>query len=199
MLAITFPLLVGAADAPPQARPMVLPPISNAATEPTLELGELIMKVARKSGRQYVLAPEVGGRISVAGFDVDRINHETLLNVLRINGMAAVTQGEIVAVVPDDNTRQLAMPTLTADDPKVAADEFVTRIVQVHNACSAHMVPVLRPLMPQYAHLAAYPPTNALIITDRAANVRRIVALVEQLEKQAVANKQPCADGKLSS
>jgi general secretion pathway protein D len=199
MLAIIFPLLVGAADAPPQARPMVLPPISSAATEPTLELGELITKVARKSGRQYVLAPDVGGRISVAGFDVERINHETLLNVLRINGMAAVTQGEIVAVVLDHNTRQMAMPTLTADDPKVADDELVTRIVQVHNACSAHMVPVLRPLMPQYAHLAAYPPTNALIITDRAANVRRIVALVDQLEKQATANRQPCADGKASS
>jgi general secretion pathway protein D len=122
-----------------------------------------------------------------------------LLNVLRINGMAAVTQGEIVAVVLDHNTRQMAMPTLTADDPKVADDELVTRIVQVHNACSAHMVPVLRPLMPQYAHLAAYPPTNALIITDRAANVRRIVALVDQLEKQATANRQPCADGKASS
>ena len=47
--------------------------------------------------------------------------------------------------------------------------------------------------MPQSAHLAAYPPTNTLILTDHADNVRRIVELVEQLDKTAP-GKLECGD-----
>jgi type II secretory pathway component GspD/PulD (secretin) len=52
------------------------------------------------------------------------------------------------------------------------------------NVCSPWLVPVLRPLMPQAAHLAAEAQTNSLIINDRAANVRRIANMVEQLDKR---------------
>ena len=37
-------------------------------------------------------------------------------------------------------------------------------------------------MLPQYAHLAAVPPGNSLLITDRFANLRRIEALVKSLD-----------------
>ena len=64
--------------------------------------------------------------------------------------------------------------------------------MQLRSACTAHMVPILRPMMPQYAHLAAHADINMLIIVDRAANARRIADIVERLEKQAAAQKQSC-------
>jgi general secretion pathway protein D len=69
----------------------------------------------------------------------------------------------------------------------------ITRIVQVRNACAAQMVPVLRPLMPQFAHLAAYPPTNTLILVDHADNIRRVVDVVERIDK-AAPGKLTCAE-----
>jgi len=47
---------------------------------------------------------------------------------------------------------------------------------------AAQLVPILRPLLPQYAHLAALPYENTLLIVDRYANVKRIEAIVKALD-----------------
>ncbi len=167
--------------------------------EPTVELSELIAKVHKKTGRQFVLEPRVAGRVSLAGLDADRIDYRMLMVILRHNGMVALAEKEVVTILPDAVARQLPMPTLTADDPTIGDETLVTRLVQVRNICAAHTVPVLRPLMPQFAHMAAYPATNALILTDHADNVRRIVDIVERLDKQAASNRQECEGDKTSS
>jgi type II secretory pathway component GspD/PulD (secretin) len=46
----------------------------------------------------------------------------------------------------------------------------------------AQLVPILRPMMPQYGHMAALVDRNALILVDRTANVRRLVELIRILE-----------------
>jgi len=165
---------------------------------PTIDLSELIARVARKSGKQFVIDPHANGTVPTAGFEVERVDYPMLLAILRVNGLATFTQGGIVSVVPDAIARQLSTPTLTADDPKIPDDELVTRVVQTRNICAAHAVPVLRPMMPQFAHLAAFPATNTLLIVDRAANARRIADLIERLDKQAGA-KQDCGSMKSGS
>jgi general secretion pathway protein D len=54
----------------------------------------------------------------------------------------------------------------------------------------AHAVPVLRPLMPQSAHMAAFLQSNTLIISDHVANARRIVDMVERLDRAAPAGQK---------
>jgi general secretion pathway protein D len=136
----------------------------------------------------------------VVGFDVEKVDYTMLLAVLRLNGYATTTRNGLVSVFPDALVRQQPMPTITADDPKMGDDELVTRVMQLRSACAAMTVPILRPMMPQYAHLAAYPDINMLIIVDRAANVRRIADIVERLEKQAATQKMSCLrEGKSSS
>jgi general secretion pathway protein D len=71
-------------------------------------------------------------------------------------------------------------------------DEIVTLVVQAKNACAAQLVPVLRPMMPQAAHLAAEVQSNSLIISDRSSNARRIAVLFEKLD-QATSGKRDCA------
>ncbi|MBS0614422.1 MAG: type II secretion system secretin GspD [Proteobacteria bacterium] len=48
---------------------------------------------------------------------------------------------------------------------------------------AAQLVPLLRPLIPQYGHLAAYPGGNMLIISDRANNVNRIVRIIRRMDE----------------
>ncbi len=58
------------------------------------------------------------------------------------------------------------------------SDEIVTQVIQVKNVNAAQLVPILRSLVNQNGHLAAYPPSNILIISDRAANVNRIQRII---------------------
>jgi general secretion pathway protein D len=60
---------------------------------------------------------------------------------------------------------------------------MVTRVIQVDNVAAAQLVPILRPLVPQQGHLAAYPETNVLIISDRAENVARLVDIIRRVDK----------------
>jgi len=131
----------------------------------------------------------------LSGLDPNKIDYETLLAILRVNEFATFTQDGIVNVVPDAIARQLPMPTLTGDDTKIGGDELVTRMIRPDNACAAWLVPVLRPLMPQYAHLAAYPPSGTLLIVDRAENVRRIAGLVAQFDRPPKQTCEPTKQG----
>ncbi len=63
------------------------------------------------------------------------------------------------------------------------SDEIVTQVIQVRNVSAGQLVPILRPMMPQSAHLAAYPSANMLIISDRAANVSRIVRIIQRIDR----------------
>jgi general secretion pathway protein D len=57
-------------------------------------------------------------------------------------------------------------------------------VVAVKNVSAAQLVPILRPLIPQYGHLAAYPASNMLIISDRASNVSRVMRIIQRIDQQ---------------
>jgi general secretion pathway protein D len=156
---------------------------------PGIEVTELIAQVAKRTGKVFVLDPRVRGEVPLTGFDPAKVDYPMLLAILRVNLYVAVQEQGFVSVVPDANLRQLSTPTYSNLEFKAQDDEVVTVLLKVKNACTAYVVPVLRPLMPQAAHLAAEVQSNVLIITDRAANVRRIGGLVEQLDRSTTAGQ----------
>ena len=56
-------------------------------------------------------------------------------------------------------------------------------MIRVKSIPSAQVVPILRSLLPQSAHLAAFSCTNELLIVDTYANVRRIEGIVAAMDK----------------
>ena len=62
-------------------------------------------------------------------------------------------------------------------------DRIVTQTVQLTNVGAAQLVPILRPLIPQYGHLAAHPGSNTLIIVDRGSNVDRMLSIVARMDQ----------------
>ena len=107
--------------------------------------------------------------------------YEAFLSVLEVHQYAAVTSGDIIKIIPNATARQYAGPIGT--DSSKGPDDIVTQIVQVKNIGAAQLVPILRPLVPQYGHLVAHPGSNMLIISDRAANVRRIMRIVGRIDR----------------
>ena len=164
---------------------------------------DLVSRYAKRANKQVIIDPRVRATVPLAGMGPDNLSHEQLLAILDVNELTAYEVGGILSIVPDANARQL--PTAVYDDPRFKAPdhEVVTLLVQTQNVCANHLVPVLRPLMPQSAHLAAEIQTNMLIINDHAVNARRIAELVSRLDKHgngkkdctppAVASQPPAA------
>jgi general secretion pathway protein D len=65
-------------------------------------------------------------------------------------------------------------------------DEYVTQVIRLDNISAAKLIPVLRPLVPQQAHMAAYAPSNAIIISDIRSNISRIVEIIERMDRSAI-------------
>jgi general secretion pathway protein D len=176
---LALPVFAAAQDSAPAGS------FASKTSSGDIELGDLIDRFAKRNGKQFIIDPRVRAQVSLAGMDPDRISYEKLLAILNVHQFAAVTQGDWIVVVPDANARQLPTPVFTDKNFKAAGDELVTLVLHVKNICAAQAVPVLRPLMPQAAHMAAYPEINTLIFSDHAANLRRVVTVIEALERNA--------------
>ncbi|HEV7609565.1 MAG TPA: secretin N-terminal domain-containing protein [Steroidobacteraceae bacterium] len=194
-LLLLLPALAPAAD--PVAEPAASSRIAS-AREPTyrsIDISELIEKVAKRTGKQFIVDPRVRAEVPLIGLDVDKVDYARLLAILSVHLFATYESNGVVRVVPDANARQFPVPVTNQVSPKALDDELVTVILHAKNVCAAQLVPVLRPLMPQSAHLAAMAQANTLLIVDRAANARKIIDMIDQLDK-AVPADQRCTESK---
>ncbi len=188
--ALALPVLVSAAE--PAAPSCVASP---GASDFGIELTDLIDKVAKRTGKQFIVDARVRATIPKTGLDIAQVDYPRLLAILAVHQFGAYESNGVVKVLPDASARQLPIPVTTEVPPKALDDEYVTVLFQAKNMCTAQAVPVLRPLMPQAAHLAASIQSNTLIISDRAANARRIVDMAERLDRSAPAGQKCSPDG----
>jgi general secretion pathway protein D len=137
--------------------------------------------VAKKTGKRFVLDPRVHADVVLLGQEPYEITYAQLLTVLEVYGYIAVDDGVYVRILPDVMARQQPIPTITPMDTRPTS-ECVTEVIPLKYVSAAQLVPILRPMLPQYAHLAALSPANTLIVVDRFANVRRIEALARSLD-----------------
>jgi hypothetical protein len=149
---------------------------------PTVALSDVLERVARNSNKQFLVDLRAPQQIFLGGARIEDVNYPLLLSILRNNGLAAATIEGRVNIVRDNDIRALALPVVNADDPKIPADEWVQRIITTSSVDTAQLVPVLRPMLPQAAHMAASPP-HSLIVVDRYANVKRITETVKAIDR----------------
>lgn len=176
------------------ALPLMASAAESAATSEGVELTGLIDKVAKRTGKQFIVDPRVRAQVPNAGLDLDKVDYAKLLAIFTVYNFSAYESNGVVKVVPDANARQLPIPVTTDVPAKALDDEYVTVMFQAKNMCASQAVPVLRPLMPQAAHLAGFPQANMLLISDRAANARRIIEMAERLDKAAPAGQKCTAE-----
>lgn len=148
------------------------------------DIGAVIATVADVTGKNFIIDPRVKAKVTVISarpMSKDEV-YQVFLSLLEVNGFAAVPIGKVIKIIPDTNAKQSTAP-VTNDNQPGRGDEYVTRVIHLKNVSAAQLVPVLRPLSPQQAHMVAYPGTNALIIADRAANIERLAKIVEDIDQ----------------
>ncbi len=168
------------------AVPGTVPAQSQGAITPNYkdaDLGQIIEAVSAVTGKNFIVDPRVRAQVTMLSSTPMSPNafYEAFLSILQVHGFVAVPSGDVVKIIPDANARQIPANDLPGSVSSTS-DEIVTQVVAVKNVSAAQLVPILRPLIPQYGHLAAYPASNMLIISDRASNVNRMVRIIQRLD-----------------
>lgn len=144
------------------------------------DIRQVIAAVGAVTGRNFIIDPRVRAQVTLLSFspmDADTF-YQAFLSMLQVHGYVAIPAGAVTKIVPDATARQ--MP---GSGPNARGDAMVTQTIQLKNVAAAQLVPILRPLMPNYGHLAAHPQSNVLIISDRADNVERMLSIVRRIDQ----------------
>mgnify|MGYP001818023619 FL=1 len=159
------------------------------ADEITLNLKDadiraLISTVSKFTGKNFIIDPRVKAKITVISSETltPEEVYEVFLSVLQVHGYAAVPSGSVIKIVPEVNAKQGPLP-MKSTIPGNPNDELITKVIGLDHVPAAQLVPILRPLVPQQGHLAAYNPTNTLIITDYAGNIQRLMRIIAGVDK----------------
>lgn len=146
------------------------------------DLTAFINEVADITGKNFAVDPRVRGNVTViSNKALNKAEvYDLFLGVLNVNGVVAIPSGNTIRLVPDSNVKNSGVPY----DPSRNArgDQVVTRVIWLENTNPNDLIPALRPLMPQFAHLAAIQGTNALIVSDRASNIYQLETLIRNLD-----------------
>ena len=147
------------------------------------DLIAVINSVSQITGKNFIIDPRVKGKVTVVSSKP--LNEEEVYNVflsiLQVQGFATVPTKNAIKIIPDATAKQNAAPFTSQRSP---GDQLVTRVLAIEHINAAQLVPILRPLVAQQGHLAAYPTTNVLIISDRASNIQRIERIIAEMDKQ---------------
>ena len=151
------------------------------------DIQELIKFVAEATGTTIVVDPSVKGKVKVVSskpVSKDEL-YELFLSILEVHGYTAVRSGGVIRVIQNKDARSAPVQVRDGHSGR-ASDEYVTEVIKLDNISAAKLIPVLRPLVPQQAHMAAYAPSNAIIISDLSSNIDRIRDIIERMDKSAV-------------
>jgi len=148
------------------------------------DIDAVVKAVAEITGRNFVIDPRVKGTINIiSARPVSKsLVYPTLLSALRLQGFTAIEGDGVVKIVPEADAKQQG-GGVSVGSVGAGGDRLVTQVITLKYESASQLVNVLRPLITPNNTIAAYPGSNALVITDYADNLRRIDRIISSLDQ----------------
>lgn len=148
-----------------------------------VELVDMIGTISELTGKNFVYDESVRGKVSVVSPRPVSVSEAYRLfnTVLKVKGFTIIPSGEVNKIVSVRNAKEENLPV---NDGKNLGEQFISRLVELKNLDATLVVDtILRPLMPKTSHVVAYAPTNTIVMTDSAANIKRLSKILTQLDR----------------
>jgi general secretion pathway protein D len=144
----------------------------------------VVKAMAQMTGRNMLIDPRVRGQVTIVSSKPMPIAaaYQVFLSALKAQGFTAVEgPSGSVRIVPVAEAKASA-PVNEQPGPPGGGEQVVTQVVIGQHVAVAQLQNVLRPLMSPTSQLSVYEPANALVITDYADNVRRLLRIIERVD-----------------
>ena len=146
----------------------------------------VVRAIAEVTGRSFVIDPRVKGNVTIVSAKPmsKALVYDVFLSALRLQGYAAVEDRGITRIVPESDARlQSARVLGNPEDTRAHGELVQTQVFTLKYESATQLVPILRPLIAPSNTITAYPANNTLIITDYAANLRRIEKIIDSIDQ----------------
>ena len=145
------------------------------------DIRDFVTQVSMITGKSFVIDPRVKSDVTIISntpMDADAV-YELFLSVLRVHGFAAVPAGKVTKIVQQVLAKQSGNPL---DFQAVDSEQLITRVLPVKNTQADNLVKILRPLIPQHAHVGGLAKPNVLLISDYANNINRLTEIIRKID-----------------
>lgn len=151
----------------------------------------VINEVSQETGKNFVIDPRVSGKITLISSKpiAQHQVYQVFLSILGMLGYSAIPSDDVIKIVPNMESGEYGADLATKRIPG-KGDEIVVRVIPLSNVSATQLIPVIRPMMPQWSNVAAYSPGNILILLGRASNLDRISTVIADIDKTANSNIQ---------
>ena len=148
------------------------------------KVDEFVNTVSANLNKTIIIDPSVQGTITVRSYETlnEEQYYQFFLSVLEVHGFAVVEQPSgILKVVRDKEAKTSAIRVIDSSEPG-AGDEMISWVMPVKNVPVRELSPILRQLNDTAGNVVHYDPSNILLMTGRAANVERLVNIVQRID-----------------
>ncbi|MBN1336856.1 MAG: type II secretion system secretin GspD [Deltaproteobacteria bacterium] len=166
------------------------PPVMDPNAKVTIdfvdaEVMDVIRYMAEITGRNFILGDKLSGKITIISNKPVTVAeaYEAFLSALEVTGYTTVTIGKATKVVKSGEAAKVPLRVYDGEVPYT--DNFVTQILQLDNVLVKDISSVVKELSSSAGRVIAYSPTNTLILTDSATNLRRIQHIINVLDVAA--------------
>ncbi len=184
MLLLSAALVLGAGLAHTPARSGGTPYVNFSFDQVDIRL--LVKLVGEMTGKRFVVDDAVTGKVTIVSppqIPIDEV-YPLFLSVLESSGYSVVEQDGVCNVVVLPERGVPAAPVVGAGETS-GREGVITKIIRVENISSIELRKMLEPMVRggKSGALAAFGPTNHLIITDTSENIKRIEQIIRELDK----------------
>ncbi len=148
-----------------------------------VELVDMIGTISELTGKNFVYDESIRGKVSIVSpkpVTVDEA-YRLFSTVLRVKGFTIVPAGKVNKIVSIRTAKEESLPISSG---KGLGEQFITRLIELQNLDATVVADtILRPLMPKTSYVVAHAPTNTVVITDSAANIRRLSQILATLDR----------------
>ena len=149
-------------------------------------LDVVLQYLSKAAGLSVVTDASLEGRISLISRQALTLSEALSLldSALKEKGYAAVRLGRVLKIMPLIEAKKANIPVRSGAEPSriTPSDQLITQVIPLRSVDATKLKDSLKTLIPEYATLSADASSNALILTDTEANVRRIVEIVSALD-----------------
>jgi len=154
-------------------------------------LSQVVEAIARMTGKNFEYDPQaLSAPVTLITYDKipPELAYEVLESVLYSRGFTMIETlgGHLIKIVgtgqaPADLKEKIELRKGTGGVPETY-DTLSTHVIAVKHATAETIASLMQSLGSAVASVIAYPPTNTLIITDTADGLRRMFALLEDID-----------------
>ena len=172
------------------SRPNKAPPQSIATAKQGMrwnfeqaEIRSIIDLMAKTTGKNYVIDPDVHGNISIIApqlMSTDQ-SQQIFMSALKTLGYTTIPEGPVTRIMAMREAKH-TVGTPQDHTQTLQHNSWVVQVVPIAYVSASQLAPILRPMLPDNAHLYAYNPSNTVVLTGPSDDITRMVNIIKQVD-----------------